>query len=247
MTGGQEKTLHQRILAEIEGRILSGEWAPGTRIPYEVDLAAHYGCSRMTVNKVLTQLAQAGLIERRRKAGSYVSQPRAHSAVLEIHDIRSEVESLGLPYRYLLRQREVTKARREERDWFGLAEALPLLRIAALHSGGHLPFCHERRWINLSAIPEARDEPFDQTAPGAWLLSRVPWSTAEHRIRAAAASEEAAEALGIAASTPCLIITRRTFSPDAVLTRVELTYPGDRHELVARFSPADQGPRVVLG
>ncbi|MBN9194540.1 MAG: acetate--CoA ligase family protein, partial [Microbacterium sp.] len=63
----------------------------------ELDLAEQYGCSRMTVNKALTQLANAGLIERRRKAGSYVAQPRAQSAVLDIHDIRDEVQSLGLP------------------------------------------------------------------------------------------------------------------------------------------------------
>lgn len=247
MTAAPEKTLHQLILDEIEGRILSGDWAPGTRIPYEVELASHYGCSRMTVNKVLTQLAHAGLIERRRKAGTYVSQPRAHSAVLEIHDIRLEVESLGLAYRYALKAREIRKAKRDEREWFDMAEASSLLHVTAVHAGGRLPFCLEERLINLSAVPEAADENFENIAPGAWLLGRIPWSTAEHRIRAAAASTEAAMALGIAAGTPCLIITRRTFSPAAVLTRVELTYPGDRHELIARFSPADQGQKVPQG
>ena len=63
-------SLHQRILAEIEEKILSGEWPPGYRIPFEHELKEHYHCSRMTVNKVLTQLAGAGLIQRRRKAGS---------------------------------------------------------------------------------------------------------------------------------------------------------------------------------
>ena len=65
-------SLHERILGEIEERILSGEWAPGVRIPFEHELAAHYHCSRMTVNKALSELAKAGLIERRRKAGSFV-------------------------------------------------------------------------------------------------------------------------------------------------------------------------------
>ena len=34
----QEKSLHERILGDIEGRILSGEWAPGHRIPFEHEL-----------------------------------------------------------------------------------------------------------------------------------------------------------------------------------------------------------------
>ncbi len=51
---------------DLERLILSGDWPPGHRLPFEVDLAAQYGCSRMTANKVLTQLARAGLIERRK-------------------------------------------------------------------------------------------------------------------------------------------------------------------------------------
>lgn len=239
-----DKTLHQHILDDIEHHILSGEWATGTRIPYEVDLAVHYGCSRMTVNKVLTQLASAGLIERRRKAGTYVSQPRAHSAVLEIHDIKSEVESLGLVYSYTLKSRVIRKARTEERAWLDLAQASPVMQVTAIHKGGRAPFCVEDRLINLASVPEAEQQAFDMVAPGQWLLGQVPWSAAEHSIRAAAAGEEQARALDIKPGTPCLVITRRTFSAGAVVTRVELTYPGDRHELVARFSPADAGQKV---
>ena len=90
-------SLHERILTEIEQNILSGHWPPGYRIPAEVELTEQYQCSRMTVNKVLTQLAHAGLVERRRRAGSFVKRPQSRSAVLEIRDIRAEVAQLGLP------------------------------------------------------------------------------------------------------------------------------------------------------
>jgi GntR family histidine utilization transcriptional repressor len=36
---------------------------------------ARYRCSRMTVSKALSELAQADLIERRRKAGTFVRRP----------------------------------------------------------------------------------------------------------------------------------------------------------------------------
>ena len=54
------------ILGDIEGRIMSGEWAQGFRLPFEADLAAHYDCSRMTVNKVMTQLARNGSVAPRK-------------------------------------------------------------------------------------------------------------------------------------------------------------------------------------
>ena len=88
-------TLHRRIYAELEGRILSGDWAPGVRIPFEHELTTRYGCSRMTVNKAISELADRGLVIRRRRAGTFVAQPRAHSAVLSIPDLRAEATGRG--------------------------------------------------------------------------------------------------------------------------------------------------------
>ena len=94
------QTLHARIRAEIEARILSGAWPPGHRIPPETELVATYGCSRMTVNKAMSSLAAEGLILRNRRAGTVVARPRIHSAVLNIPDIRARIEERGATYGY---------------------------------------------------------------------------------------------------------------------------------------------------
>lgn len=78
---GTTTALYQRIRGDIESRILSGDWPPGHRVPFEHELMESYDCSRMTVNKVLSALAVAGLVERRRRAGSFVSRPRVQSAI----------------------------------------------------------------------------------------------------------------------------------------------------------------------
>lgn len=236
--GPQEPALHRRILAEVEGKILAGEWPPGHRIPFEHELTAQYGCSRMTVNKALSELVKRGLIERRRKSGSYVTHPQAQSAVMEIHDIRLEVESLGLPYRYVRGTRVERVARPAERRLMDLGEKARLVAVEALHFAGARPFCLEERLVNLSAVPAAADEPFETVAPGAWLIALVPWSAAEHRIRAVNADAHVAEKLAIAPGTACLVVERRTWSGGAYVTHVRLTYPGERHELVAEFAPS---------
>src|SRR4029078_7313528 len=66
------KPTYKQIRLDIERRILTGEWAPGHRLPCEHQLMVRYGCSRMTVSKALSELAQADLIERRRRAGTRV-------------------------------------------------------------------------------------------------------------------------------------------------------------------------------
>lgn len=235
---GTEPTLHQKILNDIEGRIVSGEWQPGFHLPFEVDLAARYGCSRMTVNKVMTQLAKAGLIERHRKAGSFVSQPRAQSAILEIHDVEAEVRSLNLPYAYTLVSRRLQRADEEDRRNIDVGDDVSLLKLVAVHHAGGKPFCIERRIINTSAVKEAATVDFTTTPPGPWLISKVPWTSAEHRIHAVAASAEDARLLGLRKGTACLLIERRTWSPAGAITFVRFTYPGERHTLVARFTPA---------
>src|SRR3712207_3704118 len=83
-------SIHQRILHDIEQRILAGTWPPGHRIPYEYELAAEYGCSRMTVNKVMSALSSRGLILRRRRAGTVVAAPQMEQSVLEIRDFARE-------------------------------------------------------------------------------------------------------------------------------------------------------------
>jgi len=233
-----EPSLHQRILEDVEGKILSGEWPPGHRIPFEHELTLEYRCSRMTVNKALTELVKRGLIERRRKSGSYVTRPQAQSAVMEIHDIRLEVEQLGLPYRYERRMRAERAARPAERRLLDLPERARVVEVLALHHAGAQPFCVEERLVNLAAVPEAAEEGFEEVAPGPWLIGRVPWSAAEHRIRAAGADARVADLLAISPGTACLVVERRTWSGGAYVTHARLTYPGERHELVAEFAPS---------
>ncbi len=231
-------SLHQRILADISERIVSGAWPPGYRIPYEYELSAQYGCSRMTVNKALSQLAKAGLIERRRRSGSFVSQPKSQAAVLEIHDIRVEVQALGMPYRYELLSRKTRRATTDDRMRLGLDGVSQVVALTSVHFAGKRPFCHEDRLISLSAVPDASQEQFETMAPGPWLVERVPWSVAEHRIRASGAPAMVARLLDIADGAPCLMVERQTWSAEAPVTHVRFTYAGDRHVLTARFTPS---------
>ncbi len=232
-------SLHLRILSAVQDRILSGAWPPGYRIPFEHELSAQYGCSRMTVNKVLTQLAQAGLIERRRKAGSFVTRPHVQSAVLEIRDIGAEVAALGLDYRFILEKCRKRRAAQADAERLAVPKGSALVDLTCRHIAGAHPFCLEERLISLTAVPEAATEDFAATPPGTWLVQRVPWTNAEHRISASGADAGTAAALGIAEGRPCLVVERRTWSADQPVTFVRLTYPGEANQLVARFKPPE--------
>jgi GntR family histidine utilization transcriptional repressor len=234
----EPQSLHQRILSDISERILSGVWPPGHRIPFEHELSAEYQCSRMTVNKALSQLAKAGLIERRRRSGSFVRRPQSQAAILEIHDIRVEVEALDLPYRYERMACVKRRATMQDKSLLGLNSTVPMLALECMHFAGKRPFAHETRLISLDAVPEATEEMFLDTAPGPWLIGRVPWNAAEHRISAMAADKHLAAALAIELGAACLVVERRTWSAERPVTHVRFVHPAESHTLVARFTPS---------
>jgi GntR family transcriptional regulator, histidine utilization repressor len=234
--------LRARIRDDIEGRILSGAWAPGHRIPFEHELMAEYGCARMTVSKVLAALAESGLIERRRRAGSFVRRPQNQSAVLDIPDIKAEVLARGQHYGYQLlslRRRPMTRAERDHHD----QTTTDVLAMRCLHSADASPYAIEERLILLAAVPEAAATDFAAEPPGTWLLQHVPWHAAEHHISALNADTELATLLDIEPGSACLVLDRRTWRSGLLLTAVRVWYPGTSQTLVARFTPASGGGR----
>jgi DNA-binding GntR family transcriptional regulator len=64
---------YEAFIKMIEG----GYWTPGDKIPSEKELAEILPVGLATVQTALGRLVQAGLLERRRKAGSFVAEPAA--------------------------------------------------------------------------------------------------------------------------------------------------------------------------
>jgi DNA-binding GntR family transcriptional regulator len=67
---------YRRIAASLRRRIASGEFAPGTRLPSERELAETASVSRTTVVAAYNLLRADSLVETRRGLGSWVAAPR---------------------------------------------------------------------------------------------------------------------------------------------------------------------------
>ncbi|MBS0279987.1 MAG: histidine utilization repressor [Proteobacteria bacterium] len=227
-------SLHEKIRKAIEGKILSGAWAPGYRIPFERDLMSQYGCARMTVNRALASLVDAGLIVRRRRVGSFVAQPHIRSVILDIPDIKADVVARGGSYGLRLLSRKVRKAARADEK--ALAGQGPIMVLRCLHLANGRPFALEDRIINLKAVPAAAAADFSVEPPGTWLLVHVPWTEAEHRITAVNADAATSEILDVPAGEACLLLERRTWRGKANITSVRQTFVGATYDLIARFT-----------
>jgi GntR family histidine utilization transcriptional repressor len=232
------QALYQRIRADLEDKILSGRWPPGHRIPFEHEMVETYQCSRMTVNKVLSGLAAAGVIERKRRVGSFVAKPVVQSAVLHIPDIQAEIAKRGESYGYELLSRKRRKATKDDIERLGIEKSCDVLALSCRHVAMGRPFAWEQRLINLDVVSTASEIDFSRVPPGTWLLGHVAWSEAEHQITACLADDDARGVLALKKPAACLVVERRTWRKTKVITSVRVTYPNDLYRLTARFTPA---------
>ena len=75
----EARRLYRQIADQLRGLIERGEYAVGSRLPTERDLAEQLKVSRPTVREALIALEVEGLVRIRVGSGIYVSEPPAHA------------------------------------------------------------------------------------------------------------------------------------------------------------------------
>lgn len=233
-----EGPLWLQIRRAIAHPIQSGEWPAGTRIPAEMLLTAFYKTSRMTVNKAIQSLAAEGLLQRRTKQGTIVTDRARDRPVMEVWDAADAVHRAGGRYGYRLLDSLQLDADDPRRSPFDVDPHTPVLLLSSLHLSNERPFQLEERLINLTAAPGIQHQRMAKISPGAWLLAHVPLTEVRHRITARAASAEIARYLEIEVGEACLVVERRTWNEEVPVTYGRFWYPGEDHSLEGAFRPS---------
>ncbi len=215
----------QSVQNEVRRRIHAREWKPGDLIPNEVDLAQEFGCARTTVNRALRSLADNGLLDRRRKAGTRVALQPVAKATLDISVIRNEVETRGQKYGYQLIDRALSVPNAAVSGAMQTNAGDRLLHLKALHLADDKPYAFEDRWINTSHVPAALDEPFGRISGNEWLLNHAPYTHGEIAFLAMTATEQEASILDCPKSSALFVIDRLTWDGKEAVTKVRLLFP----------------------
>lgn len=229
-----QNTTYRDIKADILRKITMGDWSPGASIPNEIELAASFGVARATVNRAMRELAEEGIIERKRKAGSKVRMSPLRRARFDIPLVRREIENQRQAYRYAL----ISSAVQGAPDWLrarlNLDTTTEVLHLVCMHFADGSPYQFEDRWINLGLLPEAREANFSTVGPNEWLVAAVPFSDAEISFSAAPADQTLANHLGCSPGGALFQLERSTWWQDQAVTYVRLVYrPG--HRMTTRY------------
>ena len=217
----------QDIQIEVLNRIRSREWKPGELIPNETELATEFGCARATVNRALQAVAEAGLIDRKRKAGTRVALHPERKAVFSIPIIRKEVEASGKSYTHKLLHSSVKLPPASVREKMDLSEKTPALELHSLHLANGCPFSYEERWININFLPQASETDFAKISANEWLITNAPFTHGTLKFLATNATAKQAKILEVEPTTAIFATERSTWHNSDSITYVKLLFqPG---------------------
>jgi GntR family transcriptional regulator, histidine utilization repressor len=219
------------IRAEVLRRIRARDWPPGALIPGEEALAVEFGVARATVNRALTALADAGVIARKKRAGTRVAELPVRHARLEIPVIRLDVLGRGQVHDFKLLADRLGTAPIPVTARLGLPEGTAMRYLETLHLAGGRPFVLESRWLNPAILPSPTPD-FAKISANEWLVTHVSLVSGDITFLAEPATMREAEVLGTPPGAALLIAERTTQGTDGPVTLVRLAHaPGHRVQM----------------
>jgi len=224
--------LYYQIANMLRGRIVSGVYAPGSRLGTEMQMAESFGVSRITIRQALTALADQGLVERQRARGTFVAAAVEQQAPVELDGDLDEIILHADYAGTILAERELVAADEEVARQLGVAGGEEVYRYLRLRSDETGP----RAWI-VNYVPKDIGASFPPEALRTRSLLQMIDSTPGLRlvsgyetISAIAAEAEVAERLDVPVGSPILFVQRvASIESGRRIEFVKVYYPGAKH------------------
>ncbi|PMK02870.1 histidine utilization repressor [Vibrio sp. 10N.261.55.A7] len=229
--------LYIQIRDFISQKIQSGHWPVGHKITTEIELTKQFNVSRMTVNKAIRDLVSQGKLVRKPRAGTFVCEQieKAQSPLLDIQNIAEEVKSRGNKYHnYVVHQQEIQADDRIATQ-LGIMLKKNVYYSKIIHFENDTPIQLELRWVNPQHAPDYLDQDFSTKTPNQYLSENCPLSAIEHTVEAVIPDQDVSHALSLLSEEPCLLLNRRTWSNESLVSTALLYHPASKYKLSSKI------------
>jgi GntR family histidine utilization transcriptional repressor len=231
------KPRYQQLKEMIIERISNGELLPHDRVPSENELVESMCVSRMTANRALRELTTEGYVNRVAGRGTFVSDFRARSHVLEVHNIADEITRRGHSHASEVLRHSRQRARGELAKALNVEQGTDVFHLLLVHSENGVPVQVEDRHVLAEFAPNCLEQDFTTETPSAYLTGISPLAEAEQVVRASRPNAAVRKQLQMDDEEPCLVVIRRTWSNGRPVTFARLHHPGTRYELTGHYTP----------
>lgn len=198
--------LYEQIARPIEAAILSGALPAGAMIEDEVSMARRLDVARPTARRALQELANKGLITRRRGVGTRVTPPHVHRS-MQLSSLNEDLVAAGFTPSTRVLSYEVREATPQEAEELGVEAGTGILAISRLRLADDHPLAVLTNCIPLDIAPSWQD----LGAHGLYQCLRaagIDISSASQEIGARGATDQEAEMLDEEPGAPLLTMHR---------------------------------------
>ena len=214
--------LYRQIKSAIVAGLQAGEWLPGQLIPSEFELAARFGVSQGTVRKAVDDLAAGNLLVRRQGKGTFVATHAEQATQYRFLRLTPDAGEGVVLQRRLLECRRI----RAPAD-VGRALALStgetavqvrrlLLLPAPAGTAGPVPLVLDDLWLPGGLFQGLTADRLEAWRGPLYRMFEAEFSVhmvrAEEKIRAVAATPDAAVRLQQPIGAPLLSVERLSFT-----------------------------------
>lgn len=209
-------------------------WQPGNKIPTELELTKQFNVSRMTVNKAIRDLVNQGLLERTPRLGTFVCHRKVESSLSDIRNIADEIRQRGKAYSNKILRQVTIPADDEIAMRLGVKLDTAIYLSEIIHYEDNTALQLEVRWVNPQFAPDYITQDFSLATPNEYLTKNCPLSSIEHTVEAVMPIKAIQQHLNLTPLQPCLLLNRRTWSKQDLISVAVLYHPADKYKLTLK-------------
>lgn len=198
--------LYEQIARPIEAAILSGDLPAGALIEDEVSMAHRLDVARPTARRALQELANKGLLTRRRGVGTRVTPPHVHRP-MKLSSLNEDLALAGFSPSTKVLSYQVREASAEEAEQLGVQPGEGILAVSRLRYADDHPLAILTNLIPLDIAPSWQ-ELGDNGLYQCLHQRGIDIAAASQEIGARGATPEEADTLGEQPGAPLLTMHR---------------------------------------
>lgn len=223
--------LYHQVEETIRHEIATNVYLPGQAIPTETELQERYDVSRETVRKAVANLVLAGLLEKRKGVGTFVTSPKIVHRLGSLYGSTEEIMArAATPGTTFIERKEINASTAMIQE-MKIPNGSKITKVKRLRFANEEPVAILSSYLPSDLVPDMVRIKFKNNSLYKTLEESygLRLAEADEVIEAGSISKRDAKWLDIPEKTPILVVKRLTYLDNGrVIEKLTALYRSDR-------------------
>ncbi|MCK4819789.1 GntR family transcriptional regulator, partial [bacterium] len=238
--------LYHQVEESLRQDIANGVYLPDHPVPTEIELQRNFNVSRETVRKAVNNLVLAGLVEKRKGKGTYVTHPKIVHRIGHIYGSTEEILTRGMtPGTSFIEKKEIRPSETMRRE-MELKKGVKVIKVKRVRFANEEPVAILSSYLPKDLVPDLTRVKFRNNSLYKTLeeIYNLTLSEGDEIIEVGSIGSKDANFLRIRKGTPVLVVKRLTYLDNSrVIEKLTALYRSDKfkYQVKLRGRPYDLG------